>query len=152
MASSPKAETAEAPPKKSAKSKKLLIIIIGAVLVLGLGGIGAFIYISKQRAAAADGEDTASAKTVTHSATPAKPPAYLPMDNMVINLADPGGEKVAQIGITLEVVDAHAVDEVKGVVHHITAKTGGRGAVREICDIILKSQDKWDLATERYFK
>ena len=113
MASSPKAETAEAPPKKSAKSKKLLIIIIGAVLVLGLGGIGAFIYISKQRAAAADGEDTASAKTVTHSATPAKPPAYLPMDNMVINLADPGGEKVAQIGITLEVVDSHAVEEVK---------------------------------------
>ena len=30
-----------------------------------------------------------------------------------MNLADPGGEKVAQVGITLEVVDAHAVDSVK---------------------------------------
>jgi len=32
---------------------------------------------------------------------------------MVVNLADPGGEKVAQIGITLELVDAKAVDKVK---------------------------------------
>ena len=26
------------------------------------------------------------------------------------------------------------------------------GAVREICELILKSQDKWDEATSRYFK
>jgi flagellar FliL protein len=32
---------------------------------------------------------------------------------MVVNLADPGGEKVAQIGITLEVTDVHAGDSVK---------------------------------------
>ena len=35
------------------------------------------------------------------------------MDNMVVNLADPGGEKVAQVGITFEVIDAHASDSVK---------------------------------------
>ncbi len=32
---------------------------------------------------------------------------------MVVNLADPGGERVAQVGITLEVIDAHASDSVK---------------------------------------
>jgi flagellar FliL protein len=32
---------------------------------------------------------------------------------MVVNLADPGGERVAQIGITLEVLDAHSSDNVK---------------------------------------
>lgn len=102
------ADTAKAP----AKSKKMLIIILGAVLVLALGGGGAFFYISKQRAAAAEGEDAVPEKAAAHSG-PKTPPAYLPLDNMVVNLADPGGEKVAQIGITLEVVDAHASDTVK---------------------------------------
>jgi flagellar protein FliL len=37
----------------------------------------------------------------------------LPLDAMVVNLADPGGERVAQIGITLVVADAHASDTVK---------------------------------------
>jgi flagellar FliL protein len=100
--------------KAPAKSKKMLIIIVGAVLVLALGGGGAFFYISKQRAAAeegADGAEKAPAK-VAHAA-PKTPPAYLPLDNMVVNLADPGGERVAQIGITLEVTDAHASDTVK---------------------------------------
>jgi flagellar FliL protein len=35
------------------------------------------------------------------------------MDNMVVNLADPGGDRVAQIGITLVVTDAHTSDTVK---------------------------------------
>ncbi len=46
----------------------------------------------------------------------------------------------------------NGVEEVKKAAHHITSKAGGRGAVREICDLILKSQNKWDLATDRYFK
>jgi flagellar FliL protein len=97
--------------KAPAKSKKMLFIIIGAVLVLALGGGGAFVYISKQRAAAADGEEEAPAK-VAH-VDPKLAPVYLPLDNMVVNLADPGGEKVAQIGLTLQVADAHASDSVK---------------------------------------
>jgi len=105
------AEEAKAP----AKSKKMLIIILAVVLVvLAAGGGGAYFYISKQRAAAAaeDGEDPATAKAADHG--PAKTaPVYLPLDSMVVNLADPGGEKVAQIGITLEVNDAKASDSVK---------------------------------------
>jgi flagellar FliL protein len=101
--------------KAPAKSKKLLIIIVAAVLVLAAVGGGAFFYISKQRAAAAaaeDGEEAGPAKAAAH-AGPKVPPAYLPLDSMVVNLADPGGERVAQVGITLEVTDAHAVDTVK---------------------------------------
>lgn len=99
--------------KAPAKSKKLLIIGLGLVLILTLGGGGAFFYISKQRAAAAaEGDDAAPAKSAAH-ATPKSPPAYLPMENMVVNLADPGGERVAQVGITLEVTDAKAADQVK---------------------------------------
>ncbi|MBP6849993.1 MAG: flagellar basal body-associated FliL family protein [Rhodoferax sp.] len=94
-----------APPK----SKKLLLIVGVLVVVLALAGGGAFFFISKQRAAAADeGEHEA----VVH-AEAGGPPTYLPLDNMVVNLADPGGEKVAQIGITLELIDAKSVEKVK---------------------------------------
>lgn len=94
-----------APPK----SKKLLLIVGVLVVVLALAGGGAFFFISKQRAAAADEGDH---EPVAH-AEAGGPPTYLPLDNMVVNLADPGGEKVAQIGITLELIDAKAVDKVK---------------------------------------
>lgn len=109
-----KPEGSEEEGKPPAKSKKLLIIIVAVVLLLAVAGAGAFFYISKQRAAAAaaDGEDPAPAAAADHGKAKA-PPAYLPLENMVVNLADPGGEKVAQIGITLVVRDAHASDSVK---------------------------------------
>ncbi|MBP9148160.1 MAG: flagellar basal body-associated FliL family protein [Rhodoferax sp.] len=96
----------------------MLIIIVAAVLLLVLAGGGAFLYISKQRAAAAaadeEGGDHATTEQAADSHGAAKtPPVYLPMDNMVLNLADPGGERVAQVGITLEVRDAAAADSVK---------------------------------------
>jgi flagellar FliL protein len=108
VATKPEADTTAKAP---AKSKKMLIIIIGVVLVLVLGGGGAFFFISKQRAAE-EGEDGAPAKAAV-AAAPKVPPVYLPLDSMVVNLADPGGEKVAQVGVTLEVRDAKASDEVK---------------------------------------
>ena len=55
-----------------------------------------------------------------------------------------------RVGFAVAVVNA--MDEVKAHAHYITSKMGGRGAVREICDLILKSQGKWDLATSKYFK
>lgn len=111
MSAKPEAADPATPP---AKSKKMLIIILVAVLLLVLGGGGAFFFISKQHSAE-EGEESAPApapKAVAHAA-PKTPPVYLPMDPMVVNLADPGGERVAQIGITLEVTDAKASDTVK---------------------------------------
>lgn len=97
-----------------AKSKKMLMIVIGLLLVVVLGGVGAFVIISKQRAAAddPDGAASAPAKSAAYAA-PKTPPVYLPLDSMVVNLADPGGERVAQVGITLEVLDAKSADAVK---------------------------------------
>jgi flagellar FliL protein len=109
---SAKPEAADA-GKAPAKSKKLLIIVVVALLVVILAGVAAFVVISKQRAAAdEEGGEAPAPKAVSHAA-PKTPPAYLPLDSMVVNLADPGGERVAQIGIILEVADAHAVDTVK---------------------------------------
>lgn len=46
----------------------------------------------------------------------------------------------------------NAIDDVKRCAHYITTRPGGRGAVREVCDILLKTQLKWDGVTARYFK
>jgi len=54
--------------------------------------------------------------------------------------------------VGLAVAVPNAVHEVREHAHFVTVNKGGRGAVRELCDIILKAQGKWDLATEKYFK
>lgn len=38
---------------------------------------------------------------------------------------------------------ANAQEEVKAAAHLVTAKEGGMGAVREVCDFILRSQGHW---------
>lgn len=106
---------ADAAVKAPAKSKKLLIIVGGALLILAIAGGGAYMYVSKQRAAAAEeeGADAAEASPKEEHAAPKAPPVYLPLDNMVVNLSDPGGERVAQVGVILETTDAKASDAVK---------------------------------------
>jgi 3-deoxy-D-manno-octulosonate 8-phosphate phosphatase (KDO 8-P phosphatase) len=36
------------------------------------------------------------------------------------------------------------VDEVKNAAHYVTAKNGGKGAARELVELILKSKGIWD--------
>jgi 3-deoxy-D-manno-octulosonate 8-phosphate phosphatase (KDO 8-P phosphatase) len=50
----------------------------------------------------------------------------------------------------LGVAVADAVEETKKHSHIVTERGGGRGAVREVIEFILKAQDKWDEAMDRY--
>jgi 3-deoxy-D-manno-octulosonate 8-phosphate phosphatase (KDO 8-P phosphatase) len=50
----------------------------------------------------------------------------------------------------LGVAVADAVEEAKQHSHVVTTKPGGRGAVREVIELILKAQNKWDDALARY--
>jgi len=50
----------------------------------------------------------------------------------------------------LSVAPPGAAEEVKAVAHHVTALGGGRGAVREVCELILKAQGRWEEAIRRY--
>lgn|SRR3989338_1180341 len=52
--------------------------------------------------------------------------------------------------VGLAVAVQNAVKEAKEIAHYVTEKSGGRGAVREITDMILKTQGKWAEATKRY--
>jgi 3-deoxy-D-manno-octulosonate 8-phosphate phosphatase (KDO 8-P phosphatase) len=54
-----------------------------------------------------------------------------------------------QVGFAATVADA--VDEVKDTAHMVTRLGGGRGAVREICDYLLKESGRWEAVTRRYF-
>lgn len=54
-----------------------------------------------------------------------------------------------RVGFAATVADA--LDEVKPYVHYVTQRRGGRGAVREICDLLLKESGRWDSVAGRYF-
>lgn len=45
---------------------------------------------------------------------------------------------------------ANAVEDVKNRVHYVCRREGGRGAVREIVEMILKVQGKWDGIVQEY--
>jgi 3-deoxy-D-manno-octulosonate 8-phosphate phosphatase (KDO 8-P phosphatase) len=44
----------------------------------------------------------------------------------------------------LAVAVADAAPEVKAAAHWVTRLPGGRGAVREVCDLLLQAQGKWE--------
>lgn len=113
--STPAAAPAEAP--KGGGNKKL-IIIIAAVLVLVLGGGGAALLLMKKKAPADDeeGGEAASSHQEAPAHAPPKPgtpPVFVPLDPFTVNLSDKDVDRFAQVGITLEVLDAHTADQIK---------------------------------------
>jgi len=45
---------------------------------------------------------------------------------------------------------ADAIDIVKKTVDYVTKKTGGRGAVREVCEMLLQAQGRWPEIAAKY--
>lgn len=54
-----------------------------------------------------------------------------------------------KVGFAVAVRDS--VDEVKAFAHYITERRGGRGAVREVIELILKAQGRWEDVVKKYF-
>lgn len=46
--------------------------------------------------------------------------------------------------VGLSAAPADAVDDVRSRVHWVSRSPGGRGAVRELLELVLGAQDKWD--------
>jgi len=111
MATAPAA--AEAVPAGGGKKK--LIIILVAVLVLVLGGGGAALMLLKKKAPAEgeEGEEPTPVVEAAHAPKPGTPPVFVPLDPFTVNLADKDVDRFAQVGITLEVLDAHTSDTIK---------------------------------------
>ncbi|MDP1991875.1 MAG: HAD-IIIA family hydrolase [Syntrophales bacterium] len=53
-----------------------------------------------------------------------------------------------RVGFGVAVADA--CPEATEVADYVTEHPGGRGAVREVCEVILKVQDRWGEVAERY--
>ena len=87
-----------------AKSKKL-IVIVAIIAVLAIVAAAAYVFVMKRQHSGADGEEEAVAQVTV--------PTFLPLDNMVANLADPGGDRFVQLGITLELADEKTASTVK---------------------------------------
>lgn len=103
---------AEAPANDKAKPKSKKMIIIGAAvaLLVILGGGGAYFVMSKKGADEEGDEKPAAA--ASHEGKK-EVPTYLALENMVVNLADPGGERFLQLGVTFQLADEHAAESVK---------------------------------------
>jgi 3-deoxy-D-manno-octulosonate 8-phosphate phosphatase (KDO 8-P phosphatase) len=54
-----------------------------------------------------------------------------------------------KVGLAIAVADAD--ESVRAIAHVITRSPGGKGAVREICETILKIQGKWDGLVNQIF-
>ncbi|MBI5333221.1 MAG: flagellar basal body-associated FliL family protein [Burkholderiales bacterium] len=144
------AAATDAAPAKGGSKKKLFIIIGAVVLLLVLAGGGALFMMSKQ-AASADEEggeahaevDKPKAKEKEHGA----PPTFVPLDLFTVNLADTQQDRYLQIGMQLELADAHAGDQIKAYMPAI------RNAVllilsRKTSEELLTAEGKAQLAAE----
>jgi 3-deoxy-D-manno-octulosonate 8-phosphate phosphatase (KDO 8-P phosphatase) len=64
------------------------------------------------------------------------------------------GDDVIDVPVMRRVAFAAApsdgVAEARNVAHYVTSCGGGRGAVREVCDLILKGRGLWDEVQNRY--
>lgn len=64
------------------------------------------------------------------------------------------GDDLPDLGILrtvgLPVAVGNAVEEVKSACHLVLERSGGRGAVREFIEILLKARGAWNDAVERY--
>lgn len=119
------AEDAGVPAKKGSKK---LIIIIAAVAVLLLGGGGAAFFVIKKKQAEAEAVDEDGEPVQAAKGDHAKkkddhktPPTFVALDPFTVNLTDKDQERFAQIGVTLEVDDAHFAEEMKAYMPAIRA-------------------------------
>jgi flagellar FliL protein len=92
---------AEEPPKAGKKSIVKLALV--ALIAISSGAGGAYWYFSQK-----DGEATKAVKE-----EPPKPPVFHALETFTVNLQLVDTPQFLQTGITLKVVDAAVVDEVK---------------------------------------
>ena len=113
------------------KGKKKLIIIVAAALALVLAlAAGGYFLLKKKAPVDEDGDEVATSADKADKADkvdksdkaeagaapkrdPKVPPAYVPLEMFTVNLADREVERYAQVGITLELLDAKDGEQIK---------------------------------------
>ena len=96
----------EAKEKESGgkRGKQGILIAVVATLVLAAGGAGAWYFLGRAPAA----EDATQLAAPTR-----KPGMFVDLDPFTVNLADPGAERFAQVGLVVELSDGGLVEPLK---------------------------------------
>ncbi len=100
-------------PAKGGGMKKLIIILAVVVVLVIAGGVGLMLMMKKQASADEEGDAAPAPATHAEKKKPGEPPVFVPLEPFTVNLADKDVDRFAQIGVTLEVTDAHTGDEIK---------------------------------------
>lgn len=71
-------------------------------------------------------------------------------DNEIAYIGDdlPDISIMRKVGIPIAVADAH--ENVIEIAHIVTSAKGGAGAIREVCEAIIKAQNNWQDAIKRF--
>lgn len=86
----------------------------------------------------------------------------LPVVREILARRGLGPEQVAYVGddvvdlpvllqVGLAVTVPEAPEYLRERVHWVTTRPGGRGAVREVCEGLIRARGAWDRVTQRYF-
>ena len=70
--------------------------------------------------------------------------------SQVAYIGDDFTDVVVMRRVGLAVATANARPEVKRIAHHVTEVPGGQGAVREVVELLLKAQGRWDEILRHY--
>jgi flagellar protein FliL len=110
------ADSSKSTPKKS--KKKLIMAVAATMVLVGGGGAGAWFYVSAKNAAALaaadDSEDPHQADVVSKPGKDKdKKPVFTTLETFTVNLNDPSGARLAQIGIAFEVEDVNVDTMIK---------------------------------------
>lgn len=126
----------------------MLVIIVALVVVLAILGAAVAFLLMQPAAeeAGAEGAESSQAAQAEPRA-PKTPPEFMALDSMVVNLADPGGMRFAQVGLTLQVADAATAETVKAFMPAIR-----NGMLRQIsrrtAEELLRPEGKDQLAAD----
>jgi flagellar FliL protein len=102
-------EESATPPieaKSKLKSKKMLLIIIGSILILGIAG-GAGWYFTK-----GDKHAEKSEKKISKSSSSVEP-KFVPLEPFTVNLQREAADQFLQIGITLKILQPELEEKIK---------------------------------------
>jgi len=55
-----------------------------------------------------------------------------------------------RVGLAMAVKDAE--ESVRGKVDYVTKQRGGRGAVREVVELLLRAQGRWQKLVKKYYE
>jgi 3-deoxy-D-manno-octulosonate 8-phosphate phosphatase (KDO 8-P phosphatase) len=68
----------------------------------------------------------------------------------VAYIGDDFTDVVVMRRVGFAIATANARPEVKAIAHHVTAMPGGQGAVREVVELLLRAQGRWDEILRHY--